>query len=283
MNAPPYIHNCDDSKGPWTVSKRCSLCIPARHDAGKKPGKSAAINHRLRRATNKLKRRTPPPSHSVCSECGDEGRTTVILTEPDWSPEPEPESESSLSGSAATTTSQRPTDSIGPMNETPADFVYRPLIPGDHKYRHEKPAGVDEWFWSSGSGESYNTRFPPPSLAKRLIYSFCCFCVVSMVAPKPPKLTESERRKKEEEGWNRLQRGKRRSRPWIRMSDWKAIKAAELEERQRANDEAGEAAGLGTIVEGTVTGDECELVRSGVFDSDRRTAQWNIRIHTNGR
>ncbi|KXH30811.1 hypothetical protein CSIM01_01405 [Colletotrichum simmondsii] len=270
MNTPPYIHNCNDSKGPWTVSKRCSLCIPARHGAGKKLGKSAAITHRLRRATNKLKRRTPPPSHSVCSECGDEGRTIVTLAEPDWNPAPE---SSSSSSDSAATTRQRPTDNIGPMNETPADFVYRQLIPEDHGYHREKPAGVDEWFWSSGSGESYNTRFPPPSLAKRLIYSFCCFCVVSMVAPKPPKLTESERRKKEEEGWNRLQRGKRRSRPWIRMSDWKAIKAAEEEERQRAKDEVGVATGLETIVEGTATGDECELVRLGVFDSDRHTAR----------
>lgn len=272
MNTSPYIHNCDDSKGPWTVSKRCSLCNPARKDAGKKPGKSAAFTHHLRRATNKLKRRIPRPSHSICSECGDEGRAIVTLAEPDWNPAPEAESESSSSGFAATTTRQRPVDNIGPMNETPDDFVYKSLIPEDHEYHDAKPAGVDEWFWSSGSGESYDTRFPPPSLAKRLIYRFCCFCVVSMVAPKLLKLAESERRKREE-GWDRLQRAKRRSRPWIRMSDWKAIRAAEEEQRQRAKDEVDVASGLDTIVEETVAEDECELVQSGVFDSDRRASR----------
>ncbi|KXH67397.1 hypothetical protein CSAL01_02579 [Colletotrichum salicis] len=215
---PPYIHNCDEAQGPWTVSKRCSLCVPARKDAGKKPGKSAAITHRLRRVTNKLKRLKPSPSHSVCSECGDQGRATVTLAEPDWNPEPE-------QGPDAATNRQRPGDAIGPMNETPADFVFKPRFSEYDPCWEEEPTGVDDWLWASGSGESYNTRFPPPSLGKILFTRFCCPCVVRLAAPKP--MTESERLKRDEETWDRIQRARRRSRPWIRRSDWNALQAIE--------------------------------------------------------
>ncbi|KAL2879699.1 hypothetical protein SGCOL_005029 [Colletotrichum sp. CLE4] len=262
---PPYIHNCDEAQGPWTVSKRCSLCVPARKDAGKKPGKSAAFTHRLRRATNKLKCLKPSPSHAVCSECGNEGRATVMLTEPDWSPEPEAKSELS----SAATNHQRAGDAIGPMNETSADFVFKPRFSEYDPCWEEEPTGVDDWLWASGPGESYNTRFPPPSLAKILFTMFCCPCVVRMVAPKP--MTESERLKRDEETWDRIQRARRRSRPWIRRRDWNVLQAIE-EQQQRAEDEVGVASGLDTIVEEKMPADTVESTQPGAI-SESSTAQ----------
>ncbi|OHF02697.1 hypothetical protein CORC01_02093 [Colletotrichum orchidophilum] len=266
---PRYLHNCDEAKGPWTVRKRCSICIPARKETGKKPGKSAAVKHWVCRATNKIKRTKPPPPPlpSVCSDCGVEGRVMVVLAEPDWNPEPKPEPKSeSKSGSqlesSGVTDSQRIGDDVGPTNETAADFVFGPTARA-LKWASATAPGVpvhimrpDEWCWSSSSsGESYDTRFRPPPLAKRILKATmnrALPCVARLTAPKP--LTESERRKRSSERWNRIMRAKRRSRPWVRF-------------------QALAPGGLETIVEEQKTGRNAGIAQTEFTGSKNPAAQ----------